>query len=83
MPSTVQFTLHTKIELKGGKKKYPQIGVIVKDEATGHLFGNIEMIPSKGWDYRFYMFIPKKRQAELEQEIPEATEEPNVEEQPF
>jgi len=82
MASTLVYTLHIKLPLSNGKAKYPQIGAVIKDEATGHLFFNIEMKPWKEWDGKGYLFIPKKRQEQLEQETPEATEEPNIDEQP-
>lgn len=83
MAGSVIYTLHTKIELGGGHKpKYPQLGGIIKNESTGHLYGNIEMVPYKGWDGRFYLFIPKKQAEKLAQEQ-QADNPVNTEEAPW
>ena len=81
MAGTLVYTIHTKLELKGGKKKYPQMGAVIKDEATGHLFFNLEMKPWKEWDGKGYLFIPNARKKELEAETPETP--PNIDEVPF
>lgn len=86
MAGTVAYTLHTKKELGGGHKpKYLQLGVIIKNESTGHLYGNIEVLPvvPGGWDGRFYLFIPKGQQKELEKEMPKPMTEEDMNESPF
>lgn len=82
MPSRLVYTIHTKIELKGGKKKYPQMGAVIKDEESGHLFFNLEMRPWKEWDGKGYLFIPKKEKEARAAEAA-ATEEPPMEEAPW
>lgn len=81
MAGTLVYTIHTKIELKGGKKKYPQMGAVIKDEATGHLFFNLEMRPWGDWNGKGYLFIPKARVKELEAEAPDNP--PDISEVPF
>lgn len=86
MAGIVAYTLHTKKELGGGHKpKYLQIGVIIKNESTGHLYGNIEMlpIPTADWDGRFYLFIPKGQQKELEKAMPAPMTEEDMDQSPF
>lgn len=80
MPAKLAFTLHIKKPLKNGKNKYPEIGAIVKDEVSGHMYGQIDMLPVQGWDGKFMLFVPKfvKEKAE---EI--ATADQNIEEVPF
>lgn len=81
MAGTLVYTIHTKIELKGGKKKYPQMGAVIKDEATGHLFFNLEMRPWGDWNGKGYLFIPNARKKELEAEAPDNP--PDISEVPF
>jgi hypothetical protein len=66
--------------LNNGKSKYPEIGAIIKDEVSGHLYGYVDMVPIQGWDGKFMLFVPKfvKEKAE---EV--ATAEQDVGEQPF
>lgn len=81
MAGKLVYTIHTKLTLKNGEAKYPQMGAVIKDEGTGHLFFNLEMKPWKEWDGRGYLFIPKARVKELEEAAPE--EVPDISEQPF
>lgn len=81
MAGKLVYTIHTKLVLKNGEAKYPQMGAVIKDEGTGHLFFNLEMKPWKEWDGRGYLFIPKKRVRELEEENPETP--PNLDEVPL
>lgn len=82
MAGKLAYTLHIKEVLKSGAKKYPEIGAIIKDEVSGHLYGYISMTPwpPGSWDGKFMLFVPKfvKERAE---EV--ATEEQNIEEAPF
>lgn len=87
MAGKVVYTLHTKKELGGGHKpKYLQIGVVVKNESTGHLYFNIELVPPDwfGKDtLSGYLFIPKGQQKELEKEMPKPMTEDEMQDAPF
>ena len=80
MPAKLQYTLHIKKPLKNGHSKYPEIGAIVKDEVSGHLYGQIDVVPVGGWDGKFMLFVPKFVKDKAEEV---ATESQDVNEAPF
>lgn len=83
MPARLAYTLHIKKPLKNGKSKYPEIGAIVKDEVSGHLYGQIDMMPvvQGGWDGRFMLFVPKFVKEKAEEAAD--TSEQDVDSAPF
>ena len=81
MRAKLAYTLHIKKPLKNGKNKFPEIGAIVKDEISGHLYGQIDVLPVGGWDGKFMLFVPKFVKEKAEEVAEESTQ--NTEEAPF